>query len=361
MRQVPVHLGARSYTVHIGRGLLDAVGAACGRLRLGRRAAVVTQPPVAGLAGRVAASLRDAGFEPAILEVADGEAAKSVREAERLWEGFLAHGLDRTCPVVAVGGGVVGDLAGFAAATYMRGVPLVQVPTTLLAQVDASVGGKVAVNLPRGKNLVGAFHQPRLVVIDPDSLATLAEREYRSGLAEVVKTGAALNAELFEALERDVAGLHRRDPARLEAVIATCCAEKATVVAQDEREESGLRMVLNYGHTVGHALEALSGYARWRHGEAVAIGMTAAGRLAVRLGLAERQTAERQEALLGALGLPTRFEAPDPRTIAETLRHDKKARDGRVAFVLLKAIGQAEVRLDVPTETVLEALREIHR
>jgi 3-dehydroquinate synthase len=361
VRQIAVHLGARSYAVHVGRGLLDAVGPECARLGLGRRTAVVTQRPVAGLAARVAASLRGAGFEPAVLEVADGEPAKSLREAERLWDGFLAHGLDRACPVVAVGGGVVGDLAGFAAATYMRGVPLVQVPTTLLAQVDASVGGKVAVNLPRGKNLVGAFHQPRLVVIDPDSLATLPERQYRSGLAEAVKTGAALNADLFGSLEADVAGLRRRDPARLESVVAACCAEKAAIVEQDEREESGVRMVLNYGHTVGHALEALSGYGRWLHGEAVAIGIVAAARLAVRLRMADRRTAERQEALLQALDLPTRFDGPGPREIADLLRHDKKARDGRVAFVLLKAIGQAEVSFDVPSETVLEVLQEIYR
>lgn len=361
MRQVSVHLGARSYTVQVGRGLLDTVGAECARLRLGRRAAVVTQRPVAGLAGRVEASLRTAGFEPVVLEVADGEGVKSLREAERLWDGFLGHGVDRTCPVLAVGGGVVGDLAGFAAATYMRGVPLVQVPTTLLAQVDASVGGKVAVNHPHGKNLVGAFHQPRLVLIDPDALTTLPEREYRSGLAEVVKTGAALNAELFASLEADVGDLRRRDPARLEAIVATCCAEKATIVEQDEREESGLRMVLNYGHTIGHALEARTAYARWLHGEAVAIGIVAAARLAVRLRLTDWRTAERQEALLDALGLPTRFEGPAPHELVDVLRHDKKVRDGRVAFILLKAIGHAEVSFDVPSETVLEVLQEIHR
>ena len=181
----------------------------------------------------------------------------------------------------------MGDLAGFAGAAFMRGLPVIQVPTTLLAQVDASIGGKVAVNHPRGKNLIGAFHQPRLVLIDPEALRTLPEREYRSGLAEVVKTGAALDADLFRSLETGLDALRRRDAGLLEAVVATCCAAKARIVEQDEREETGVRMVLNYGHTVGHALEALSGYRRWLHGEAVAIGMVAAGRLAVRLGWAD--------------------------------------------------------------------------
>ncbi len=354
-----VQLGPRSYTVRIGPGLLDAAGPECARLRLGRRAAVVTQPAVASHAARVAESLRGAGFDPTVIEVAEGEEAKSLREVERLWDGFLAHGIDRASPVVAVGGGVVGDLAGFAAASFMRGVPVVQVPTTLLAQVDASIGGKVAVNHPRGKNLIGAFHQPRLVLIDPETLRTLPEREFRSGLAEVAKTGAVLNADLFAALEGGLDALRRRDPDFLETVVAACCAEKARIVEQDEREETGVRMVLNYGHTVGHALEALSGYRRWLHGEAVAIGMAAAGRLAVRLGWTDVRTADRQDALLQQVGLPIRFSGLDPRQVAEALRHDKKAREGRVPFVLLRVVGRAELHHDVPMETVIEVLREI--
>jgi len=361
VEQIAVHLGPRSYTVHVGAGLLDAVGAECGRLRLGRRAAVVTQSPVAALADRATESLRRAGFTPVVLEVPDGETAKSLTAAERLWDAFLAHGLDRACPVVAVGGGVVGDLAGFAAATFMRGVPLVQVPTTLLAQVDAAVGGKVAVNLPRGKNLVGTFHQPRVVLVDTGALGSLPEREYRAGLAEVIKTGAALNADLFAMLEAEVSGLRRRDPRLLERVVALCCREKAAIVEQDEREETGVRMVLNYGHTVGHALETLTGYRRWLHGEAVAIGLIAAARLAVRLELTDARTAERQEAVLEAVGLPTRLEGTTPEAVVTTLRHDKKARDGRVPFVLLKGLGRAEVCFDVPQDTVLAVLQEIYR
>ena len=360
MRQITVHLGPRTYPVLVGAGLLAEAGRECARLGLGRKLAVVTQRAVAAHTGAVAESLRQAGFAPVVVEVPDGEPAKSLEEARALWDAFLGHGLDRGSAVVAVGGGVVGDLGGFAAATYMRGIAFVQVPTTLLAQVDASVGGKVAVNHPRAKNLIGAFHQPRLVIIDPDTLGTLPDREYRSGLAEVVKTGAALNAELFATLEANVTGLRRREPALLEGVIATCCAEKATIVEQDEREESGLRMVLNYGHTVGHALEASSGYHAWRHGEAVAVGMAVAARLSHRLTLIDTGPVERQIALLSAVGLPTRFEAPGPRELWEALRHDKKGREGRVPFVLLKALGHAEVCFDVPAEMVLEVLAEVH-
>jgi 3-dehydroquinate synthase len=361
MRQIAVHLGPRTYQVLVGAGLLAEAGRECARLGFGRTMAVVTQRTVAPLAATVTDSLRRAGFAPVVIEVADGEAAKSLDQARSLWDAFQAHGLDRGSAVVAVGGGVVGDLAGFAAATYMRGVAFVQVPTTLLAQVDASVGGKVAVNHPRAKNLIGAFHQPRLVLIDPDSLRTLPERQYRSGLAEVIKTGVALNADLFATLEGDVPGIRRRDPARLAEVIGICCAEKATIVEQDEREESGLRMVLNYGHTVGHALEALGGYETWLHGEAVAVGMVVAARLAQRLRLIDGAVAERQVALLGAVGLATAFTAPEPRLVWEALRHDKKAREGRVPFVLLKGLGRAEVCFDVPADMVLEVLAEVHR
>ena len=355
-----VHLGARSYTVQIGPGLLDAAGPACARLRLGRRAAVVTQPAVAPHAARVTESLRSAGFEPAVLVVPEGEESKSLREAERLWDGFLAHGLDRASPVVAVGGGVVGDLAGFAGAAFMRGLPVVQVPTTLLAQVDASVGGKVAVNHPRGKNLIGAFHQPRLVLIDPETLRTAA--------GAGVPLGPRRGREDRRRARRGSVPLARDGPGRAPAAGRRLCSRRwwrpaaprrRAIVEQDEREETGLRMVLNYGHTVGHALEALSGYRRWLHGEAVAIGMAAAGRLAVRLGWTDAGAAERQEALLEGVGLPTRFSGVDPREIVDALRHDKKARDGRVPFVLMKSVGRAEVCHDVPMDTVLQVLQEI--
>lgn len=360
MQRITIHLGARSYAVLVGTGVLAEAGRECARLGLGQRAAVVTQRAVRPYAAEVADSLGRSGIAPELIEVPDGEAAKSLAEAQALWDAFVTLRLDRSSVVVAVGGGAVGDLAGFAAATYMRGVAFVQVPTTLLAQVDASIGGKVAINHHRGKNLIGAFHQPRLVLIDPAALATLPEREYRSGLAEVIKTGAALNAELFETLEANTAALARRDPALLEAVVATCCAEKASIVEQDEREESGIRMVLNYGHTVGHALEALGGYRTWLHGEAVSVGLAVAARIAARLGLVDASVAERQARLLDAVGLPTRFAGPSVDEVTEALRQDKKAREGRVPFVLLKALGRGEVCFDVPSDVVLEALRACH-
>lgn len=360
MHTIKVQLGSRSYRVLVGTGLLGAIGRECTRLGFGRKVAVVSQASVAAPARTVIESLRASGFEPVLVEVPEGEAAKSLEQAARLWDAFLDHGLDRGSAVIAVGGGVAGDLAGFAAAGYMRGIASVQVPTTLLAQVDASVGGKVAVNHRRAKNLIGAFHQPRLVLVDPGTVATLPEREYRSGLAEVIKTAAALNAELFAILESNVSMLRQRDPELLERVIAACCAEKATIVEQDEREESGLRMVLNYGHTVGHALETLGEYRTWRHGEAVAIGIAVAARLAQRLGLTDARTADRQIGLLAAIELPTRFAMPAPGDVCDALRRDKKAREGRVPFVLLKALGRAEVCFDVPSETILEVLEEVH-
>jgi 3-dehydroquinate synthase len=361
VRTITVHLGPRTYPVLVGAGLLAEAGRECARVGLGRKVALVSQRGVAAQAATVAASLGAAGFDAVAIEVPEGEATKSLEEARRLWDAFLDHGLDRGSAVVAVGGGVVGDLAGFAAAGYMRGISFVQVPTTLLAQVDASVGGKVAVNHPRAKNLIGAFHQPRLVLVDPTVLATLPERDYRAGLAEVVKTAIALNAELFATLEGGVAAIRRRDPEWLEPVIAACCAEKAAIVEQDEREESGLRMVLNYGHTVGHALEALGGYQAWRHGEAVAVGMVVAVELSARLRLVDARVAERQNGLLAAVDLPTRFDAPAPAEVWNALRHDKKAREGRVPFVLLKALGRAEVCFDVQSELVLEVLEQVHR
>jgi len=362
VEQITVLLGSgsRTYTIQVGTGLLAEAGRACARLGLGRRAMVVTQRAVATHAAVVADGLRQAGFEPTLHEVPDGEAAKSLAQAQMLWDAFVDQRLDRTSPVVAVGGGVVGDLAGFAAATYMRGMPLVQVPTTLLAQVDAAIGGKVAVNHPKAKNLIGAFHQPRLVLIDPATLGSLPEREYRSGLAEVVKTGAALNADLFARLERSLDTLGRRELGLLTDLITTCGREKAAIVEQDEREESGTRMVLNYGHTVGHALETLGGYQTWLHGEAVAIGLAAAARLGERLGLSDAGTRDRQITLLEALGLPVRFSGPSPSEVHEVLRRDKKARDGQVPFVLLKGLGHAEVCFDVPPETLRAVLEEIH-
>ncbi len=336
--------GGRS-VVLVGPGLLDEAGRRLRTLGDASDLAVVSTPPIARLhAARLLRSLRRAGQRPILFLVPDGERAKTPAQVERLHRRFARAGLDRGARVLALGGGVVGDLAGFAAATYLRGVPLVMAPTTLLAQVDASIGGKTAVNLPEGKNLVGAFHQPRLVLSDTATLATLPDREFRSGLAEVVKVGAALDRALFALLEREAARLLARDPALVARVVARCARLKARLVAADERDLSGRRALLNYGHTVGHALEAATGY-RLRHGEAVAIGIAAAARLAVRLGALTPASAARQEALLARLGLPTRV----PRGVSlslvtEALRRDKKARDGRLVFVLTPSMGSARLR-----------------
>jgi 3-dehydroquinate synthase len=300
------------------------------------------------LAGSHAAAareaLRSAGYRVAGIPVPTGEASKSIAGIAALWAALAAAGLDRSALVVAVGGGVVGDLAGFAAATFLRGVRLVQVPTTLLAQVDSSVGGKTGIDLPAGKNLVGAFHQPRLVAADLATLATLPAAELRSGLAEVVKYGMIAEPALLDYLEANHRAVLRHEPEMLAHLVERSCAIKAAVVGEDERE-AGRRAILNYGHTVGHAIEAVAGYGAYRHGEAVAIGMAAAGWLSVRHhGLPEADR-RRVEALLRALELPVRLRAPLPaEALLEAMLHDKKAAAGELRFVLAAAPGRVEVR-----------------
>jgi len=266
VRTVTVLPGPRSYRIKIGTGLLDRLGHECSDLKLGTRCAIISdtnvQPRFGGAAQR---ALTKAGFDPVVLTVPAGERAKSLRTVEDCYNKLAAHRLERKSFVVALGGGVVGDLAGFVAASYLRGIPFVQVPTTLLGQVDSSVGGKVGVNLKAGKNLVGAFHQPRLVLCDLATLSTLPMREYRAGLAEVIKYGIISDAAFFRRLERDLPQLLAREPKTLAAIVARCCEIKAEVVRQDETE-SGLRAILNFGHTIGHALEAISHYGKYLHG-----------------------------------------------------------------------------------------------
>ena len=285
----------------------------------------------------------------------EGEAAKTLAVAGQCWNELLALGLDRTSTVLALGGGAVGDVAGFVAATYMRGVNFVQVPTTVLAQVDASIGGKTAIDHPNAKNLIGAFHQPRLVLVDPAVVRSLPEREYRSGVAEIVKHGIVLDADYFAEVERDAAALCARDLPVVERIIGGSCRLKASVVERDERE-SELRHVLNYGHTIGHALEAATGYARFAHGEAVALGIVAEARLARRLGLAFDDTVARQERLLLAVGLPVTAEAIDTDAVVAAIGRDKKARDGRVPFVLAPRIGAFRLVFDVPAADIRAVL-----
>jgi len=356
---IKVNLGGRSYPVVVGAGALRSIGPRLARLGVGRRAALISDRTVLGLYGRaVLESLKTAGFAVSEILVPEGEMAKSLAVAEQCWDRCLGARLDRNSTLLALGGGAVGDLTGFVAATYMRGIPFVQLPTTLLAQVDASVGGKTAIDHPRAKNLIGAFHQPRLVITDPETLVTLPDREFRSGLAEVVKHGVVLDADYFADIEAGVEKILRRDLPTLERIIAGSCRLKARIVEADEREGDS-RALLNYGHTVGHALEAVTDYSRWLHGEAVSIGMVAAGRLAQRLGVAAGDVAERPLRLLRAFGLPVTLDGPAPDTILEAMGRDKKVRDGKLPFVLAPRIGEGLLTFDVPVDLVRETLKEI--
>lgn len=348
-----VALGARSYPIRIGAGLLGDATTWRGAIR-GRHALVVTNDVVAPLyLARVEAGL--AGLDHAALILRDGEAQKTLANAGEVFARLAALGATRDATIVALGGGVIGDLAGFAAACWMRGIDFVQMPTTLLAMVDSSVGGKTGVNLPAGKNLVGAFHQPRAVIADTATLATLPEREYRAGLAEVVKYGAIGDTALFAWLEANADALGARDERALAEAIAASCRHKAGVVARDEHEH-GERALLNFGHTFGHALETDRGYGTLLHGEAVAIGMLLAARLSARLGLAGDAEAERLARLLVALGLPTEPPAADPRRLLDLMRLDKKNLGSTLRLILWRGVGAAEIVPGVDEREILAVL-----
>ncbi len=352
---VEVALGARSYPIWIGADLL-AESARWRETLGGRQVLVVSNEVVAPLyLERVMAGL--GGFATSTLVLADGEQHKTLEGVEQVFAALGAQCASRDATIIALGGGVIGDLAGFAAACWMRGIDFLQMPTTLLAMVDSSVGGKTGVNLPFGKNLVGAFHQPRAVVADTATLASLPAREYRAGLAEVVKYGAIGDAGFFQWLEAHAPALLTREPAALAAAIAASCRHKAAVVARDEQER-GERALLNFGHSFGHALETATGYADLLHGEAVAIGMLLAARLSARLGRAAAADAERLAALLAACGLPRALPATDPARLVELMRLDKKNLGGRLRLVLWRGIGQAEVVDGVDAALVRKFLTE---
>jgi len=340
---VQVPLGERSYPIRIGVDILDQAGAAIAEHTKARRVAIVTVPEVGRrYAPRLERSLRAAGIQSRRLVVPDGERSKSQRVLGRLYEELVDMDADRGTAVIALGGGVVGDLAGFLAATWMRGVAFVQVPTTMLAMADASVGGKVAIDLPRGKNLVGAFHQPRLVWMDLATLRSLPMRQRANGLVEVIKHGVIRDAALFERFEYDVERVLALEPGPTLDVLERSCQIKAEVVSQDERE-AGLRMILNFGHTLAHAIETLLGYRKLLHGEAVAIGMVFAARRSEALGHAPAGIADRIEALLRRAGLPTAVPDLPRRAYLDALRVDKKRRDAHVRFVVLRDLGQADI------------------
>lgn len=363
MAEVWVELGEQRYPIQIGAGLLGQLGTLVrSRLPKARRVLLVTDANVAPLYGEEArAALEQAGIATSRVTVPAGEASKSLSQAFSLYSSCVRAELDRTSAIVALGGGVVGDLAGFVAATYLRGIAFVQVPTTLLAQVDSSIGGKTGVDLPQGKNLVGAFHQPALVVVDVSTLKTLPRRELVAGLAEVVKYGVIRDEEFLKFVEVQVGNLLALEPAALERVVEVSCRIKAEVVAADPTEK-GLRAILNFGHTVGHALEAAYGY-RWLHGECVAVGMVAAAEIAEHSGIArEGRLALRLRRLLERLDLPTRLpEGLDPKDLEPYLRRDKKAREGVIHWVMPVRAGEVIVTPNVAPDAIRWALEALRR
>jgi 3-dehydroquinate synthase len=356
MSTIRVQLGERSYDIVVTSDDVGGLGPFARQRANGRLAFLVTDEHVVARADAVAAALHDAGFDTQVISLPAGEAQKALNVASYLYDRLAEARADRKTLVVAVGGGVIGDLAGFVAATWNRGLPLFMVPTTLLAMVDSSVGGKAGINHPRGKNLIGAFHQPVGVWIDTASLNTLPDREYRSGLAEVLKYGVILDAEFFAYLEQHTATILARDAGCIRHVVGRCCRLKADVVERDEREETGLRAVLNYGHTFAHAFETVGGYGAWLHGEAVSAGMVCASRLAERRGLIGPDITERQRRLLQTFGLPIAPQNWPADELLAVMRLDKKASAGRLRFVLPRRLGEVAMFDDVPESDVRAVL-----
>lgn len=353
MREV-VLCGSR---VFIWRGISAEVGETIRAIAGGKRAFLLSDKNVRKLAATVRLSLKQAGFEVVAQEIPSGETQKSPGMAARLHGMLAKNHMDRESKFVTVGGGVVSDLGGFVASTYMRGIEVFHVPTTLLSQVDAAIGGKTAVNLPEGKNLVGTFHQPRAVFIDPMALATLEQRDFVGGLAEVVKCAMIQDAELFAYLDTHVDGILRRTQAALLEIIHRSVSVKASVVEQDEKEK-GLREVLNYGHTVGHAIEAATGF-RGHHGEAISVGMDAEARMACSIGILPGEVVVSQSRLLRSLGLPTQIPPLPIKKLLAVMQHDKKARDGALRFALPEAVGRARTGVEVPEPVIESALASV--
>ena len=359
MQQVQVELAERGYPIFIGTATLEYMASRLQTLAPGwSHSILVCDEKIVDQIGKpVEASLNQAGIRSTMLVVPSGEENKSVQSLAKLWEQMLLSKSDRKSVVVAIGGGVVGDLAGFAAATYTRGLRFVQVPTTLLAMVDSSVGGKTGINLPTAKNMIGAFWQPLAVWIDTSTLDSLPIREFRSGIAEIVKYGVILDAGFFEYLEEHADAILARSHHHIEYVIRRSCELKAGVVSKDERETTGLRAVLNYGHTFGHAIEAKTSYGRFLHGEAISIGMTMAGELACRLGLWADDCLARQKKLLSKFGLPTQFIEVPAELLIEAMQTDKKTEHGKLNFILPTRIGHVETVSNCPIADIVHAIQ----
>ena len=350
MSVLSVNLAENSYDIVIEPGALASLGERCRSIGLKGMAAVITNPTVAALYGAaVQESLESAGFCVARIEMPDGEEYKNSTTLNRIYDDLLAAGVDRGSFVVALGGGVVGDVAGYAAATWMRGIPFVQVPTTLLAQVDSSVGGKTGIDHPKGKNLIGAFYQPRLVLIDIETLSTLDQRQFRAGLAEVIKYGIIADLPFFEFVETNSSAILAMDTDALIKIIHRSCQLKAQVVEQDEKE-AGLRAILNYGHTLGHAFESISGYCTLVHGEAVAIGMVLAARVSAAKGLCTQEDVLRIIALLSRCGLPVEPPPYDRQLLLDAVAADKKSKGGSITFICNRGIGMYAMSQHTPDE-----------
>lgn len=356
---IRVELGPQSYDICVASGSLRELGTRMASLNLGKKVLIVSNPAIFRHYGEVVVtSLEQAGFDVTHCLLAAGEQYKTLTAAQKIYDAAFKHRLERSSTLVALGGGIVGDVTGFAAATWLRGINVIQVPTSLLAMVDAAIGGKTGVNHPQGKNLIGAFHQPRLVLIDADVLKTLPAREFRAAMAEVIKYGVIWDADLFTKLEhcKRLDQMRYLPTALLDEILQKSCQAKADVVSKDEKE-SGLRAILNYGHTVGHAVESLTGYKSINHGEGVGIGMMAAGHLAVALGLWDAESNQRQIALIEKAGLPTTLPAGiNIEAILESLQSDKKVKDGKVRFILPTQIGTVIITDQVSAEVLRQVL-----
>lgn len=361
VKTLHVELNENSYPLLVGAAILKRIGEFLKSYAKSTKALLVTDTFVNHhYAPLVLESLKDAGFDVAIIDVPVGEESKSLEQFARIQDSLVENQLDRGSTLIALGGGVVGDLAGFAAAVYMRGIAYVQIPTTLQAQVDASVGGKTAINHPKGKNLIGAFHQPKLVLIDVDTLKTLPQRDIRAGLIEVIKMGVIRDEPLFQMVEENLDEILNLDAETLIEMIARACANKADIVAKDEKE-SQLRMVLNYGHTFGHALEALTHYKKYRHGEAVSIGMNCAARLAVNLGVFSETDFERQSTVLNRAKLPLTYPSDlSPEAICNAMYHDKKTLGGKLRLILPARIGKVVIRDNVTDTQIIQAISQCY-
>ena len=358
MKTVNVALKENAYKIVIGQRILSGLGAKLKSLKIGTDAVVITSPVIRRYHGSaLAAGLKENGFSVRFFEVPEGEQSKSARVAFPLMEKIARHDSSKGVFIIAFGGGVIGDLAGYVAASYKRGVPYVQVPTTFLAQIDSAIGGKVAIDLPIGKNLIGAFHQPRIVWSDVSVLSTLDQRQMRNGLAEAVKYGVIADKKLFSYIARHYRQLLDLRPAALEHVVVRCSRIKAGVVAADEKETKGIRTILNFGHTVGHALEAAGGYNRYHHGEAVALGMRVAAEISRQKKMLSAAECEEFNGLLSDIGLPQRIRGVSLTNILRTMQHDKKFKKGKNRFVLARSIGKVKVVENIASDVIQKAIR----